>query len=80
MRKLAVKSIPKRKAGQAMTEYLIIVMVIAMAALVLFGLFGDTIQKKLGGAVDELEGDSSGTDAVQSSKTYLEDLGDSGGK
>ena len=70
-----MKRIPKRKAGQAMTEYLIIVVLVAMAALVIFGLFGDTIQKKLGGAVDELEGDSTGSDAVRSSKTYLEDLG-----
>ena len=66
----------KRKEGQAMVEYIIIVAVVAVAALVIFGLFGDTIQKKLGGAVDELEGDSSGSDAVQSSQEYLEDLGD----
>jgi len=72
-----MKRFPKRKAGQAMVEYIIIVVVIAIAALVIFGLFGDTIQKKLGGAVDELEGDSSGSDAVQSSKGYLEDLGNS---
>lgn len=66
----------KRKEGQAMVEYIIIVVVVAVAALVIFGMFGDTIQKKLGGAVDELEGDSSGSDAVRSSKTYLEDLGE----
>jgi Flp pilus assembly pilin Flp len=70
-----MKIVPKRKAGQAMTEYLIIVVLVAMAALVLFGLFGDTIQKKLGGAIDELEGDSSGSEAARSSKTYLQDLG-----
>ncbi len=72
-----MKAFPKRKAGQAMVEYIIIVVVVAVAALVIFGLFGDTIQKKLGGAIDELEGDSSGTEAVQSSKGYLEDLGES---
>jgi Flp pilus assembly pilin Flp len=66
----------KRKEGQAMVEYIIIVAVVAIAALVIFGLFGDTIQKKLGGAVNELEGDSSGTDAVQSSQAQLQDLGD----
>ena len=75
-----MKVFPKRKAGQAMVEYIIIVVVVAVAALVIFGLFGDTIQKKLGGAVDELEGDSSGSDTVQSSKGYLEDLGDSSTK
>lgn len=72
-----MRTFPKRKAGQAMVEYIIIVVVVAIAALVIFGLFGDTIQKKLGGAVDELEGDSSGSDSVQSSKGYLEDLGKS---
>ena len=71
-----MKTKMKRKEGQAMVEYIIIVAVVAIAALVIFGLFGDTIQKKLGGAVDELEGDSSGTSAVQDSKTALEDLGD----
>jgi Flp pilus assembly pilin Flp len=74
-----MKAFPTRKAGQAMVEYIIIVVVVAIAALVIFGLFGDTIQKKLGGAVDQMEGDSSGSDAVKetSSKGYLEDLGDS---
>jgi Flp pilus assembly pilin Flp len=71
-----MKNIPKRKEGQAMVEYIIIVAVVAVAALVIFGLFGDTIQKKLGGAVNELEGDSSGTDAVVSSQEALEDLGE----
>jgi Flp pilus assembly pilin Flp len=71
-----MKNRMKRKEGQAMVEYIIIVAVVAVAALVIFGLFGDTIQKKLGGAVNELEGDSSGTDAVTSSQEYLEDLGD----
>ncbi len=70
-----MKTVLKRKAGQAMVEYIIIVVVVAVAALVIFGLFGDTIQKKMGGAIDELEGDSSGSDAVRSSKTHLQDLG-----
>ena len=73
-----MKAFPKRKAGQAMVEYIIIVVVVAIAALVIFGLFGDTIQKKLGGAIDDIEGDSSGSDAIRSSKGYLEDAGDSG--
>jgi hypothetical protein len=75
MKEDRMKVVAKKKAGQAMTEYLIIVVIVAMGALVLFGLFGDTIQKKLGGAVDELEGDSTGSDSVRSSKSYLQDLG-----
>jgi len=73
-----MKSKLKRKQGQAMVEYIIIVAVVAIAALVIFGLFGDTIQKKLGGAVDELEGDGTGAAAVQDSTQQLKDLGDDG--
>jgi Flp pilus assembly pilin Flp len=75
-RRTGMRKSMKRKEGQAMVEYIIIVAVVAIAALVIFGLFGDTIQKKLGGAVDELEGDSSGSDSVQSSQSHLEELGD----
>ncbi len=71
-----MKSKVKRKEGQAMVEYIIIVAVVAIAALVVFGLFGDVIQEKLGGAVDALDGDGEGAAAVQSSQEYLEDLGE----
>lgn len=70
-----MRHIPKRKAGQAMVEYIIIVVVVAVGALVLFGIFGDTIQRKMGGVIDELEGDNSGTEAVESSKGRLQQLG-----
>lgn len=66
----------KRKEGQAMVEYIIIVAVVAIAALVIFGMFGDTIKKKLGGAVDALDGGTEGQTAAQeSSLEQLEDLG-----
>ena len=71
-----MKTSIKRKEGQAMVEYIIIVAVVAIAALVIFGLFGDAIQKKLGGAVDALDNEGAGAAAVQDSKTTLEDLGD----
>ncbi|MCL1856706.1 MAG: hypothetical protein FWF84_03575 [Kiritimatiellaeota bacterium] len=47
----------KRRSGQTMVEYIIIVVVIAIAGLVLFGLFGDVIRKKMGGAVSSLDED-----------------------
>ena len=62
----------RRKSGQAMVEYIIIVVIVAIAALVVFGLFGDTIRQKLGGAVQELGGDAGDTGA--SSLEYLRDL------
>lgn len=66
----------KRKEGQAMVEYIIIVAVVAIAALFLFGMFGDVLKKKLGGAVDELDGGSEGKNAAsESSLEQLQDLG-----
>jgi len=62
----------KRKSGQGMVEYIIIVAVIALAALVIFGIFGDTIREKLGGAVKELGGDK--TDSTTTSRDYLKAL------
>ena len=66
----------KRKEGQAMVEYIIIVAVVAIAALVIFGLFGDTIQEKLAGATSELDADSTAADQVEegASRDFLRDL------
>lgn len=66
------------KRGQAITEYIIIVVLIALAGLAVFGLFGDRIRQMVGGAVEELGGDSSAvSDAVGDdgdSLQYLKDL------
>lgn len=51
----------KTKRGQAMTEYIIIVAVVALAALTVFGLFGDTIRAKMNGVIAALGGQASGT-------------------
>jgi len=70
----------KNKRGQAMTEYIIIVVLVALAALAIFAVFGDTIRAKLGGAVTEMGGDSSAKDAAlqKSSQQYLKDLSKDG--
>lgn len=44
----------KSRSGQAMVEYIIIVVVIGIAALVVFGLLGDTIKEKVSGSVSSL--------------------------
>ena len=66
----------KRKQGQAMVEYIIIVVVVPIAALLIFGVFSDTLKQKLGGAVEQLGGDSSAVDAAtsQDSVEFLQDL------
>lgn len=57
-------------------ECIIIVVVVAVAALLVFGLYGETIQKKLSGTSEQVEGDSSGSDAVRSSKNRVADPGE----
>lgn len=58
-----------RKSGQAMVEYIIIVVVVAVAALLIFGVFGDTLRSKLGGAVNELGGDQSAVNDALSTES-----------
>lgn len=57
----------KKSLGQGMTEYIIIVGVIAVAAIGAFGFFGDVIEQQTAGMAAELAGgDGSGAqdDAV----------------
>ena len=67
----------KSRDGQTMVEYIIIVAVIAIAALVVFGLFGDTIKKKMSGAVSSLDddlGSQAQTEADTSSADFIKNL------
>jgi len=67
-----MKTRRNRKSGQAMVEYIIIVVIVAIAALVIFGFFGDTIRRQVGRAVDEMGGESGGVEEG-SSLRYLQD-------
>ncbi len=52
--------------GQGMTEYIIIVALIAIAAIAVYGFFGDTIRAQMGAMTQELageQGDTSGAKA-----------------
>ncbi len=67
----------KSRSGQTMVEYIIIVAVIAIAALVVFGLFGDTIKKKTSGVVSSLDedlGSQAQTEAGRSSADFIRTL------
>jgi Flp pilus assembly pilin Flp len=66
----------RRRSGAAMVEYIIIVVIVAIAGIAIFGVFGDTIRAKLGGAVEELGGDTSAKDAAldKTSEQWLKDL------
>jgi Flp pilus assembly pilin Flp len=45
-----------KQLGQGMTEYIIIVALIAVAAIAIYGLFGDTIRGQMGVMTEELAG------------------------
>ena len=46
-----------KQSGQGMTEYIIIVALIAIAATAIYGFFGDTIRGQMGTMTQELAGD-----------------------
>jgi type IV pilus assembly protein PilA len=50
-----------RQLGQGMTEYIIIVALIAIAAIAVYGFFGDTIRGQMGAVSKELAGQDGGT-------------------
>jgi len=52
----------KRMLGQGMTEYIIIVALIAVAAIGVYRMFGDTVQQQVAGLAKEISGQS-GADA-----------------
>lgn len=45
-----------RQLGQGMTEYIIIVALIAIAAITVYNLFGDTVRSQVGDMAAELGG------------------------
>ncbi len=48
-----------KQLGQGMTEYIIIVALVAITAIAAYGLFGDTLRTMLGGMAQELSGKDS---------------------
>lgn len=55
-----------KNTGQTMVEYIIIVVIIAVAALAIFGLFSDKIQDKMVGATNALDSTSTATRSADS--------------
>ena len=76
-----------KQIGQGMTEYIIIVALIAIAAIAAYSLFGDTVRSQVGGMAAELGGQDgssavtaagdAGSDAITAGKkkTRLKDYG-----
>lgn len=53
-----------KQLGQGMTEYIIIVALIAIAAIAIYGFFGDTIRGQMGAMTQELAGDDANRGAI----------------
>lgn len=72
----------RQKSGQTMVEYIIIVVIVAIAAIAVFGVFGDTLRKKLSGAVSEMDSGDNATAAQTavgtSSAQWLKDMTETG--
>ena len=77
------KLMKKKRAGQTIVEYILIVVLVAIASLVVLGLFSDTLRKKISGAISSMTSGSEATDAVsdvgKKSEAILQDLGGSDG-
>jgi Flp pilus assembly pilin Flp len=54
-----MKKNQKSKSGQTMVEYIIIVLIIAVAALAVVGVFSDRVRELFGVATEQLGGDAS---------------------
>ncbi|MEM8499603.1 MAG: hypothetical protein AAF542_16390 [Pseudomonadota bacterium] len=46
----------RKQRGQGMTEYIVIVALIAISAISVFALFGDTVENQVAGMASELAG------------------------
>lgn len=59
-----ITSSRKRITGQGMTEYIVIVALIALAGIAVFSLFGKTVRSAVGDMATELSGNQSQRTAV----------------
>lgn len=57
-----------KQVGQGMTEYIIIVALIAIAAIAVYSFFGDTLRSQMGAMTQELSGQS-GSDATSDAQS-----------
>jgi Flp pilus assembly pilin Flp len=56
----------RRKAGQGMTEYIIILAIIAIGAILIIGLFGKQIKATFGKSTSAMSGNQADVDAINS--------------
>ncbi|MBJ7311690.1 pilus assembly protein [Rugamonas sp. CCM 8940] len=63
-----IRALKRKQTGQGMTEYIIIVALIAVAAIAVTQLFGATIRNQMAGIAKEVSG-TNGTAAITQSGT-----------
>ncbi len=68
----AMRKLMKNQAGQGMTEYIIIVALIAIAAIGVITLFGDNIRKLFGMSADALAGNDNVANRTVTSNSTIE--------
>lgn len=66
--KSLAQRLPKRQTGQGMTEYIIIVALIAVAAIGVYSLFGQTIRSQVSGLANEVAGTGKSADDIKAAK------------
>ncbi len=64
-----------RQLGQGMTEYIIIVALVAIAGIAIFSLFGQTLQGTVADVSMELSGQASGNDAQTGANAAVTEAG-----
>jgi Flp pilus assembly pilin Flp len=62
----------RKRRGQGMTEYIIIVALIAIAAIGIITLFGNNIRKLFGASAEALAGNESVQNSGQTANTQLQ--------
>lgn len=76
--KAFVRRLPQRQGGQGMTEYIIIVALIAVAAIGVYSLFGQTIRSQVAGLAGEVSGNTTAAKAARGDATKAADSAQKG--
>jgi type IV pilus assembly protein PilA len=61
-------TIRRKQRGQGMTEYIIIVALIAIAAIAVYQLFGNTVRNQTAAIAQELAGTNNGQQSIQAAQ------------
>lgn len=69
------RSLGAKQQGQGMTEYIIIVALIAISAIVVITMFGGTLRSQFAGVATELSGESA-EDMIEQSQDYASEARD----